>query len=49
MYEYAKENYVYYGNKECGSPIREIKTVSNEEAKYWDRIEAQIRRQQANK
>lgn len=49
MYEYAKGNYVYYGNKECGSPIREIKTVSEKEAKYWDNIEKQIRKQEANK
>lgn len=45
MYEYNKGNYVYYGNKECGSPRREIKTVSEKEAKYWDNIEKQIRQQ----
>ena len=45
MYEYTKGNYVYYGNKECGNPVREIKTVSQKEADYWDRIEKQIRQQ----
>ena len=49
MYEYNKGNYVYYGNKECGSPIREIKTISEKEAKYWDNIEKQIKRQEQNK
>lgn len=49
MYEYAKGNYVYHGNKECGSPIREIKTVSDKEAKYWDNIEKQIRQQKRYK
>ena len=43
MYEYIKGNYVYCGNKECGSPIREIKPISEKEAKYWDNIEKQIR------
>ncbi len=45
MNEYAKGNYVFRGNKECGSPIREIKSVSQEEADYWDRIEKQIHAQ----
>lgn len=45
MYEYAKGNCVFRGNKEYGSPIREIKSVSQEEADYWDRIEKQIRAQ----
>ena len=45
MYEYAKGNYVFRGNKECGSPVREIKSVSQEEADYWDRLEKQIRAQ----
>ena len=44
MYEYTRGNYVYRGNKECGSPIREIKTISQKEADYWDRIEREIRR-----
>lgn len=44
MYEYTKGNYVYRGNKECGSPVREIKTISQKEADYWDRIEREIRR-----
>lgn len=44
MYEYTKGNYVYRGNKECGTPLREIKTVSQQEADYWDRIEKEIRR-----
>ena len=43
MYNYIKGNYVYCGNKECGSPIKEIKTISEKEAKYWDDIEKQIR------
>lgn len=46
MYEYTKGNYVYYGNREYGTPIREIKTISQKEANYWDRIEKQIRRQE---
>lgn len=45
MYEYNRGNYIYYGNKECGSPTREIKTISQKEANYWDRIEKQIRQQ----
>ena len=45
MNEYAMGNYVFRGNKECGSPIREIKSVSQEEADYWDRLEKQIRAQ----
>lgn len=44
MYEYTRGNYVYRGNKECGSPVREIKTISQQEADYWDRIEREIRR-----
>lgn len=44
MYEYTKGNYVYRGNKECGTPLREIKTISQKEADYWDRIEREIRR-----
>lgn len=44
MYEYTKGNYVYRGNRECGSPVREIKTISQKEADYWDRIEREIRR-----
>jgi hypothetical protein len=44
MYEYTKGNYIYRGNKECGSPVREIKTISQKEADYWDRIEREIRR-----
>ena len=46
MYEYVRGNYVYSGNRECGSPIREVKTVSEKEAKYWDNVEKQIRQQQ---
>jgi hypothetical protein len=49
MYEYLKGNYVHYGNRECGSPVREIKTVSEKEARYWDRIEREIRRRERNK
>lgn len=45
MNEYVKGNYVFRGNKECGSPVREIKSVSQEEADYWDRLERQIRAQ----
>ena len=44
MYEYTRGNYVYRGNRECGSPVREIKTISQQEADYWDRIEREIRR-----
>ena len=32
-------------NKGCYSPVREIKTISQAEADYWDRIEKQIRMQ----
>ena len=46
MYEYVRGNYIYSGNRECGSPVREVKTVSDKEAKYWDNIEKQIRQQQ---
>lgn len=46
MYEYIRGNYIYYGNRECGSPVREVKTISDKEAKYWDNIEKQIRQQQ---
>ena len=45
MNEYVKGNYVFRGNKECGSPVRQIRSVSQEEADYWDRIEKQIRTQ----
>jgi hypothetical protein len=44
MYEYTRGNYIYRGNRECGSPVREIKTISQKEADYWDRIEREIRR-----
>lgn len=44
MYEYVKNNYVYYGNKECGTPIKEIKVISEKEAKYWDNLEKEIKR-----
>lgn len=43
MYEYIKGNYIYYGNSECGSPVREVKAVSDKYAKFWDRLEKQIR------
>ena len=46
MYEYNRGNYVYYGNKECGSPTREIRTMSQKEADDWDRLEREIRRQE---
>lgn len=46
MYEYVRGNYVYYGDKYCGSPRREIKTVSEKEAKHWDNLEKQIRQQE---
>ena len=45
MYEYTKGNYVYRGNKECGTPLREVRTVNQQEADYWDRIERRIRQQ----
>ncbi|MEE1504538.1 MAG: hypothetical protein UGF89_09890 [Acutalibacteraceae bacterium] len=45
MFEYAKGNYVYSGNRECGSPVREIKTISEKDAKYWDKVEKQIMQQ----
>lgn len=45
MYEYVKGNHVYYGDKYCGSPIREIKCCSDKEGKYWDKIEKKIRKQ----
>ena len=44
MYDYTNGNYVYRGNKECGTPLREVRTVSLQEADYWDRIEREIRR-----
>ena len=44
MYEYNKGNYIYYGDKKCGTPIKEIKTINENEAKYWDKIEKDIRR-----
>jgi hypothetical protein len=44
MYEYTRGNYIYRGNRECGSPVREIKTISQKEADYWDRIEREIRK-----
>ena len=43
MYEYIRGNYIYNGNKECGSPVREVRTVSQAEADYWDRLEKQCR------
>ena len=43
MYEYIKGNYVYNGNNYCGTPIREIKTISDKEARHWDNLEKQIR------
>ena len=43
MYEYTRENYVYNGNNYCGTPIREIKTITDKEARYWDNLEKQIR------
>lgn len=43
MYEYVKGNYIYQGDKTYGSPVREIKTISEKEAKYWDKLEKQIR------
>lgn len=43
MYYYTNNSYVYYGNKECGTPVREIKTCSDSEAKYWDRLEKACR------
>lgn len=46
MYEYNQGNYIYRGNRECGTPIREVKSISDKEAKYWDNIEKQIRNQQ---
>ena len=45
MYEYTKGNYVYRGTRECGSPIREVRTTTQKEADYWDRLEKEIRRQ----
>ena len=48
MYEYLKGNTVYYGNKECGTPVRTIQTISESEARYWERLEQEIRRQERN-
>ena len=48
MYEYRKGNYVYYGSKEYGSPMREVKTISQAEANYWDRLEKRINQQRKN-
>lgn len=44
MYEYTKGNWIYYGDQHCGSPRREVKPISEQEAKYWDRLEKEIRR-----
>ena len=49
MYEYIKGDCIYYGNKECGSPIREIRTCTDKEAKFWDNLDKQIRRQKSTK
>lgn len=43
MYEYVRGNYVYSGNKECGSPIREVRTTTQEEADFWDKLEKACR------
>lgn len=43
MYEYTRGNYIYCGDRYCGSPRKEVKTISEKEAKYWDKIEKQIR------
>lgn len=48
-YEYTKGNYVYSGNKEYGSPVREVRVVSQKEADYWDRLEKEIKRQERYK
>lgn len=48
MYYYTKGNYIYYGDKTQGSPIKEIRTTSEQQARYWDNIEKQIKRQQYN-
>ena len=49
MYEYIKGDYIYYGSTECGSPIREIRTCTDKEAKFWDNLDKQIRRQKSTK
>ena len=49
MYYYTKGDYIYKGDKFCGSPVKEIRTITDQEAKYWDNIEKQIKRQQNNK
>jgi hypothetical protein len=49
MYEYIKGNYIYKGNSECGTPVREIKSITQKEYNYWDRLEKQIRKQQQYK
>lgn len=46
MYEYNRGNFIYRGNQECGSPIREIRTVSQKEADYWDKLEREIKKQE---
>ena len=46
MNEYLKGNYIYLGNNECGSPIREVKPISQKQADYWDRLEREIRQQE---
>ena len=48
-HEYTKGNYVYSGNKEYGSPVREVRVVSQKEADYWDRLEKEIKRQERYK
>ncbi len=44
MYDYIRGNYVYNGNNYCGTPLREIKTISEKEARYWDKLEKEIRK-----
>lgn len=45
MYEYLNpyNGYVYRGSQGCGSPVREVKTVTDAEAKQIDRLEKAIR------
>ena len=45
MYYYTKGNYVYYGDNTHGTPTKEIKTITDTQARYWDNIEKQIKQQ----
>ena len=49
MTEFSGRNYVFSGTKYSFSPVREIITCTDKEAKFWDNLDKQIRRQKATK